>query len=262
MNIYQAPTRFVGKNTKYINSCASTNALAFEESLHTDVPEGFAWIAGHQTAGKGQRGNQWLAEPNQNLLLSYALKPPSDLLKYQFYLSKCIAIGLIKGIQNWAQIHVGHEIPAKIKWPNDIYIEDFKLGGILIESNFISGKWAFSIVGIGLNINQTVFEGLRACSLRQWSPTQNTIDISEVFNHISIAIEHAYDQFLNLQFSEIDAHYHKQLFRFQEWHTFQDNTRLFLGKIKEVDALGQIQIEQESGQKGYDIKEINFIFSD
>jgi BirA family biotin operon repressor/biotin-[acetyl-CoA-carboxylase] ligase len=262
LNNYQAPTRFVGKFTKYIESCASTNVLAFEESLTDDYPEGFAWVAGHQTAGKGQRGNQWQAEPNQNLLVSYVLKPSHELLPDQFFLSKCVALGVVRGIQNWSQTHVGHPIPVSIKWPNDIYLDDFKLGGILIESNLQSGKWAFSIVGIGLNINQTLFEGLRATSLRQWAPTQNLIDIPNVFNFISSGIEEYYEQFMQREFQLIDEHYHKNLFRLQEWHTFQDVSGHFLGKIIRVDAQGRIHIEFEGHTKGYDIKELNFIFSE
>jgi BirA family biotin operon repressor/biotin-[acetyl-CoA-carboxylase] ligase len=236
--------------------------LAFEESLTLNLPEGFAWIAGHQTAGKGQRGNKWLAEPNQNLLVSYVLKPPHELLSDQFYLSKCVALGVVEGVQNWAQQEVGHPIPVSIKWPNDIYIDEFKLGGILIESNFQSGKWAFAIIGIGLNINQTAFEGLRATSLRQWTPTQHVIDLSKVFDFISLGIENYYDQFTKQEFQLIDENYHKNLFRNQEWHTFRDRAGDFNGKILEVDAKGLIQIEVDGQVKGYDIKELNFIFSE
>ena len=166
MNKYQAPTRFVGKNTKYHETCASTNSLGFQEALEYQLPEGFAWIAGHQTAGKGQRGNQWLAEANQNLLVSYLLKPNHELLPSQFYLSKAIANGIVLGLQQWASNSLGERLPLEIKWPNDIYLEGRKLGGILIESNFQAGKWAFSIIGIGLNINQLSFAEDKAISLR------------------------------------------------------------------------------------------------
>ncbi|WP_395786153.1 biotin--[acetyl-CoA-carboxylase] ligase [Aquirufa sp.] len=262
MNNYQAPTRFVGKFTKFIKSCESTNTLAFEESINLDLPEGFAWIAGHQTAGKGQRGNHWTAEANKNLLVSYALKPPHELVTNQFYLSKCIALGVILGIQNWAQNYIGHHLRATIKWPNDIYLDEYKLGGILIENNFQSGKWSFAIIGIGINVNQSLFDGLRATSLRQFTPTQNVINISNVFDFISMGIEYYYDQFTKREFQLIDENYHKNLFRNQEWHTFRDAAGIFKGKILEVDAKGQIQIEVEGQTKGYDIKELNFIFSE
>jgi len=179
------------QKTKYLDCCESTNLLGFQEALNADVPEGFAWIAGQQTSGKGQRGNVWHAQANQNLLVSYLLKPDHKLLSSQFYLSKAAAIGIIQGIQNWATENLGETLPLAIKWPNDIYLDGHKLGGILIESNFQSGKWAYSILGLGLNINQMEFEGMRATSLRKWTQNPQSIDISTLFNYVSVGIEKA-----------------------------------------------------------------------
>jgi BirA family transcriptional regulator, biotin operon repressor / biotin---[acetyl-CoA-carboxylase] ligase len=240
--------------------CESTNAYGFQEAIASEINEGFAWIAGHQTAGKGQRGNQWHAEPNQNLLVSYLLKPAHDLLASQFYLSKAIANGILIGLQQWATNTMGEQLPLKIKWPNDIYLDGKKLGGILIESNFQSGKWAFSIIGIGLNINQLNFEGLRATSLRQWTQNPQAIDISEIYNYLSSGIENQYEEFTNKAFWAIDESYHTKLFRRGEWHTFEDKNGQFEGKIVQVNEQGLIEIEQNHGAEFYDIKELSFIF--
>ena len=115
MNNYHAPTRFVGKNSKYLDICPSTNSLAFSEALNEDLPEGFAWIAGHQTAGRGQRGNTWNAEPNQNLTLSFLLRPPHRLLDKQFYLSKAIANGILAGLEAWSRATQGESFNFEIK---------------------------------------------------------------------------------------------------------------------------------------------------
>jgi BirA family biotin operon repressor/biotin-[acetyl-CoA-carboxylase] ligase len=245
-----------------MNLCESTNAYGFQEAIANDINEGFAWIAGHQTAGKGQRGNQWHAEPNQNLLVSYLLKPDHDLLVSQFYLSKAIANGILIGLQQWATTTMGEQLPLKIKWPNDIYLDGKKLGGILIESNFQSGKWAFSIIGIGLNINQLNFEGLRAISLRQWTQNPQAIDISEIYNYLSRGIENQYEEFTNKAFLAIDESYHTKLFCRGEWHTFEDKNGQFEGKIVQVNEQGLIEIEQNHGTEFYDIKELSFIFKD
>ncbi|MEY4986795.1 MAG: Biotin--[acetyl-CoA-carboxylase] ligase [Bacteroidota bacterium] len=245
-----------------MNLCESTNAYGFQKAITSDINEGFAWIAAHQTAGKGQRGNQWHAEPNQNLLVSYLLKPDHDLLVSQFYLSKAIANGIVIGLQRWATSTMGEQLPLEIKWPNDIYLDGKKLGGILIESNFQAGKWAFSIVGIGLNINQLNFEGLRATSLRQWTKNPQAIDISEIYNYISSGIENQYIEFTNKAFLMIDETYHSQLFRRGEWHPFEDKNGQFNGKIVQVNEQGLIEIEQNHGTEIYDIKELSFIFKD
>ncbi|MFM7019761.1 MAG: biotin--[acetyl-CoA-carboxylase] ligase [Aquirufa sp.] len=262
MNNYQAPTRFVGKKTKYLECCESTNLLGFQEALNAEIPEGFAWIAGQQTAGKGQRGNVWHAQANQNLLVSYLLKPDHELLFAQFYLSKAVAIGIVQGLQNWATENLGETLPFTIKWPNDIYLDGQKLGGILIESNFQSGKWAFSILGLGLNINQMEFDGLRATSLRKWMQNPQSIDISTVFNYVSSGIEKSYQDFCNQAFAELDENYHRELFRLNQWHTFEDKNGPFEGKMLRVNEQGLIEIEKNDGLESYDIKELSFIFKD
>lgn len=262
MNNYQAPTRFIGKFSKYLDLCESTNALGFQEALSGNINEGFAWIAGHQTAGKGQRGNQWHAQPNQNLLVSFLLKPNHELLQTQFYLSKAVANGILTGLQQWSSRALGESLPLQIKWPNDIYLDGKKLGGILIESNFQAGKWAFSIVGIGLNINQLNFEGLRATSLRQWTQHPHSIDIAEIYGHISAGIEVQYEAFASQSFQAIDDTYHANLFRLGEWHSFEDKLGIFEGKILQVNEQGLVEIEQNLGTEFYDIKELSFIFKD
>lgn len=245
-----------------MDHCDSTNALGFQEALSGDFEEGFAWIAGHQSAGKGQRGNQWHAQPNQNLLVSFLLKPNHELLQAQFYLSKAIANGILIGLQQWASDNLGESLPLEIKWPNDIYLDGKKLGGILIESNFQAGKWAFSIVGIGLNINQLDFEGLRATSLRQWTQNPQTIDIADIYNHVAHGIENQYEAFTQKAYTFIDSTYHETLFRKEAWHSFEDKNGIFEGKIVRVNEQGLVEIERNLGTESYDIKELSFIFKD
>ena len=245
-----------------MDHCDSTNALGFQEALSGDFEEGFAWIAGHQSAGKGQRGNQWHAQPNQNLLVSFLLKPNHELLQAQFYLSKAIANVILIGLQQWASDNLGESLPLEIKWPNDIYLDGKKLGGILIESNFQAGKWAFSIVGIGLNINQLDFEGLRATSLRQWTQNPQTIDIADIYNHVAHGIENQYEAFTRKAYTFIDSTYHETLFRKEAWHSFEDKNGIFEGKIVRVNEQGLVEIERNLGTESYDIKELSFIFKD
>jgi BirA family biotin operon repressor/biotin-[acetyl-CoA-carboxylase] ligase len=262
LNNYQAPTRFIGKLTKYLDCCESTNLIGFQEATTQDLPEGYAWIAGQQTAGKGQRGNQWLTQANQNLLVSFLLKPSHDLLPFQFFLSKAIAIGIVQGLQSWSNASFGEDLPLEIKWPNDIYLAGQKMGGILIESNFQAGKWAFSIIGIGLNINQLEFQGLRATSIRKFLKNPQRIDLSEVFNYLSTGLEKSYDSFLTQSFQAIDETYHQLLFQKNTWHLYEDQNGQFEGKIVRVDDQGLIQIEKNHGVKNYEIKELSFIFKD
>jgi BirA family biotin operon repressor/biotin-[acetyl-CoA-carboxylase] ligase len=262
LNKYQAPTRFVGKNTKYLETCASTNSLGFQEALEYQLPDGFAWITGHQTDGKGQRGNKWVDQPNENLLVSYLLRPTMQPAANQFYLSKALSIGLLEGIQKWARNTLMDELPLKIKWPNDLYLEEQKLAGILIENNFLSGQWNFSIAGIGININQTEFANLRASSLKKWTHSPMQIDIREIFNSISAEIENYYEIFTSNQFDLLDQIYHLHLFQHQKLAQYEDETGVFLGKIIQVNPNGHLVLEKSNEIKVYDLKELSFIFSE
>ncbi|MHA8067048.1 biotin--[acetyl-CoA-carboxylase] ligase [Aquirufa sp. ROCK2-A2] len=262
MNKYHANTQFVGKKSKYLQTCSSTNLVAFEESSENTLEEGFAWIAGHQTSGRGQRGNTWEAKPGENLLVSYLLKPKAHLLENQFYLSKAVALGIIYGLQEWAKSSLGETIPLQIKWPNDIYLDNHKIGGVLIENNFQAGKWTFSIVGIGLNINQMEFPDLRANSLKKWIQNPFLINIEEIYQSISIGIEKYYSLFLAQSFEIIDLEYHRNLLRYQEWSTFEEKNIPFLGKIVQVNHQGLLLMQKESGIQTYDLKEIIFIFQE
>ncbi|MEY4309882.1 MAG: Biotin--[acetyl-CoA-carboxylase] ligase [Bacteroidota bacterium] len=260
MNNYHAPTRFVGKNSKYLDICPSTNSLAFSEALNCDLPEGFAWIAGHQTAGRGQRGNTWNAEPNQNLTLSYLLRPPHQLVEKQFYLSKAIANGILAGLEAWSRATQGENFNFEIKWPNDIYLDGIKMGGILIENNFQAGQWSFAIIGIGLNINQKHFGPIRGTSLRSYLHLSHEIPLEEIYKHISQGIEESYDLFLKRQFSTIDEIYHERLFRRGLWALYESENEKFEGKILGVNEQGLLEIEKEFTVESYDLKEISFIF--
>lgn len=260
MNNYHAPTRFVGKNSKYLDICPSTNSLAFSEALNEDLPEGFAWIAGHQTAGRGQRGNTWNAEPNQNLTFSLLLRPPHRLLDKQFYLSKAIANGILAGLEAWSRATQGENFNFEIKWPNDIYLDGVKMGGILIENNFQAGQWSFSIIGIGLNINQKHFENIRGTSLRSYLQLNQEIALTEIYAYLSQGIEESYQLFTSEAFSTIDEIYHERLFRRAQWALYEAANEQFEGKIIRVNEQGLLEMEKEFTVESYDLKEISFIF--
>lgn len=130
----------------------STNNYAMAQIQNGTAIHGAAYFAHQQTAGKGQRGKSWTTNPGESLILSVILQPnhlnPAD----SFFLSAAVANACYDFFKSYA----GTE--TKIKWPNDIYWRDRKTGGILIENVIRKDHWAYSIVGVGLNINQTEFD--------------------------------------------------------------------------------------------------------
>src|ERR1700730_10313043 len=134
-----------------LESVDSTNNYAMARIHEGMASDGLVCLARHQWAGKGQRGKTWLSEPGQNLIMSLVIEPTPLILTQQFLLSAAVALGIMDLIavlvkNGWS-----------IKWPNDIYWNDRKAAGILVESVIQGGNWRFAVAGIGMNLNQWSF---------------------------------------------------------------------------------------------------------
>ena len=137
-----------------LESVPSTNTWAkehAEELHHADIV-----LTHDQTAGRGQRGNSWEAEPGMNLTFSLCLEPSSILPSEQFLLSEAVALGVADAVAQALGLDTQQE-EITVKWPNDIYAGNRKIAGILIEHSIRGNRIAKSIAGIGLNVNQRLF---------------------------------------------------------------------------------------------------------
>ncbi|MCM1376949.1 MAG: biotin--[acetyl-CoA-carboxylase] ligase [Clostridium sp.] len=133
---------------KVFDSLDSTNTYLRENN--SDEEELTMIIARDQTAGRGQRGNSWESEPHKNLTFSFIYHPEGVHPRDQFAISEAVALAIVRVLRNL-------DIPAMVKWPNDIYVGDRKICGILIEHSVTVGKIMYTIAGAGLNVNQRVF---------------------------------------------------------------------------------------------------------
>lgn len=147
-------------------ACADSTStrMASEASLYA---HGDALATHTQTAGRGQRGNSWEAEPGKNLTFSLMLRPEGLRAADAFHLSMAVSVGIVKALRRL----LGAEVV--LKWPNDIYVGDRKLCGILIENSLTGPYVAQSIVGIGINVNQTEFT----------SPAPNPVSMAQLAGH-------------------------------------------------------------------------------
>jgi BirA family biotin operon repressor/biotin-[acetyl-CoA-carboxylase] ligase len=146
-----------------LESVDSTNNYAMARIHEGLASDGLVCLARRQWAGKGQRGKTWLSDPGQNLTMSLVIRPVSLNLSQQFLFSAAVALGILDFVQ-------AMEIRYwSIKWPNDIYWNDRKAAGILIESIIQGKNWSFAVVGVGMNLNQEFFpeEIPNAISLKQ-----------------------------------------------------------------------------------------------
>jgi BirA family transcriptional regulator, biotin operon repressor / biotin---[acetyl-CoA-carboxylase] ligase len=251
--IYRAKmNEIIGSFTIRIHETDSTNNYAAKQLLTKSLPEGVIFIAESQIDGRGQASNKWESEPFKNLTFSILLYPCFIEIIRQFEISKVISLGVTDFLKELTD-HVS------IKWPNDIYIGNGKVAGILIENSIKIDKISSCIVGIGLNINQLKFSGDARNPVSLSQITEKVYDLEESLSGLCHRIDARYRQLRNGEFRQIDEDYVEMLYRKGCWSRFSDKTGDFEGRIVGVDQIGQLQIETRSGKiNEYQFKEVIF----
>lgn len=250
--MYKIPanTLFTGKNLVFVPECPSTNTLAFELSQQSPVIEGTVVITDVQTAGKGQRGNTWEAEPYKNLTFSLILKPHFLAVNKQFYLNVVICLALKDYLQERTSATV------YIKWPNDVLVHEKKISGILIENQLQGTLISNSIVGIGFNMNQKQFSSPVATSLAL--VTGNDFDPGEELSAILGFIERRYLQLRQGEYQHLMDQYLAALYRRHKKAMFSSNGEIFEGEIENLDESGKLRIKTQVGIRAFGLKEVRF----
>jgi BirA family biotin operon repressor/biotin-[acetyl-CoA-carboxylase] ligase len=248
-----ANTNFTGKTIHFLPSCHSTNTVASELIRNQKAVNGLIVITNEQTAGRGQQGNTWLSAANLNLTFSVIFFPQQLSLRDAFYLNIVSSLAIAKTIEKF--------LPEKeifIKWPNDIYVGNKKVCGILIE-NTLKGESIRSIImGIGINVNQTTFELPSATSMLHESG--HPFSLQEVLNVLCAYIEEYYLKLNNGLKEELFSLYTSNMYAFNTLHAFQDADGDFVGYIRGIEENGTLLMEKASGlRKKYQFKEVRFI---
>jgi BirA family biotin operon repressor/biotin-[acetyl-CoA-carboxylase] ligase len=243
-------TLFISRHLVELEETDSTNAYAHRLFTNNKPFDGTAIVAKKQLAGKGQRGASWESEPNKNLTFSLILYPGFLEIKNCFQLSKAIALGITDYLNGTLGMNV------KIKWPNDIYCFNKKMGGILIENTLRGNFTSHAIVGIGLNINQGSFpKHLNATSI--FLETEAIHDLQEVFIQISNCIELRYMQLKSSTQNKISEDYLSLLYGLDSWKYFQSGNDKFKAKISGIAEDGKLILTLSSGiEKQFNIKEV------
>lgn len=167
-------------NTILLQETPSTNDY-IKRNAHI-LPSGTVIIAFKQTAGRGQKGNSWEAEPGKNATLSLLVKWPKIDVKDQFAISEAVSLAIVDELENYAQ-------GFKIKWPNDIYYGDRKIGGILIEHSLSDDGIEYTIAGVGVNINQQIFVSGAPNPISLLHITGKTYDMNVISDRLSDILE-------------------------------------------------------------------------
>lgn len=253
-------------NIHWLKMTDSTNLDAWRNK--DTEPDGTVWCAGYQTEGRGQRGSRWESRPGENLMFSILFKPESLRAQDQFALSQVCSLGVAEYLEDKG-------LAAKIKWPNDVYVGDRKICGMLIENVLSGGMVSVSIAGIGINLNQREFspELPNPTSVALESERKGNIlpvleperELPEVLGRIS----GMYSRLGREGAGCLDDLYESYLYRlgvpavFEEtsYFTGEKDERRFTGKILGVERkTARLIVEKEDGLKvKYYFKEIRFV---
>ncbi len=200
------------------------------------VQHGTAWFAYNQTAGKGQRGRQWHAMPGQNIMLSVALNTSGLLVSDQFFLLCAVALAAHDIFGKYA----GSE--TTVKWVNDIYWNDRKAGGILIENVLRGNNWQWAVAGMGININQTVFgdNAARAVSLKQI--TGKNFDVLTLAKELQTCVSTRFNQLLTNKAIVLDE-YNNILYKRGTSVRLKKENIVFNATIKKALPDGRLSVE-------------------
>ena len=251
-------TLFIGKNLLFLHEVESTNTYAMNLLRNVNVIEGTIVYTDNQTKGRGQRGTVWSSNIGQNIISSIILKPTFLSIENSFYLSKITALAIYDLLTD---ILTSSQYDIKIKWPNDILVNQQKIAGILIETNIANTAIKEVVIGIGFNVNQIRFDEFErfATSLRLL--TAHDFDRELILNLLCEKIEKWYLKLKQQKLVFIDDSYLAVLFGMNKTIPFNDSVgNRFEGKIIGVSNNGKLKIQlSNSVEKECDMKEVKFL---
>lgn len=236
------------ENIHFISETDSTNNLMWELLRKQKLPEGFVVHTDFQTAGKGQTGNSWESENGKNLMFSILLYPNQVPFEHLFYLSQVASMGIKNVLSTITE-------GISVKWPNDIYWNNKKLGGILIE-NSLQAASVKTVIGIGLNINQEIFRSNAPNPTSLQLITGQSFDREKLLQEICESIM---DLYQNSDPDTVRDAYAKCLYRKEGYHPYSTTHERFEAKINTVHPDGLLELEtKEKEIKTFYFKEVKF----
>ena len=242
-------TSQIGKQLFYYESCDSTNKIATQLVRQGAVQHGALIFTEFQTQGRGQQQKTWESASGDNLTFSLVLFP-NLAIKHFFRLNILVSLAVAEAMDNWVKDEI------KIKWPNDIFYQDHKLGGILIQNNLQGTRVKSSVVGIGINVNQIHFNYPRAISLT--NIRNQIINREELLNEILIRLESTWEELLTRDLTKLEREYSARLYGKGLRKTFEDNNGLFQGVITGVDEQGRLIIKTKNEPRYYNFHEVRY----
>ncbi|MEI6021146.1 MAG: biotin--[acetyl-CoA-carboxylase] ligase [Bacteroidota bacterium] len=248
-------TKIVGKKRIFLPEVDSTNSYAIKLLKNVKLEEGTLVFTDYQTQGRGQRGMVWNAEPASNLIFSFILKPSFLSPENYYYLYKIAALACYDTL---AKIIDTSQFDIKIKWPNDILVNQQKIGGILIENSFSENKLQWSIVGVGINVNQKMAaSGFNAVSMIDLNGLE--ADRNLIMDSFCEIFEAYYTQLMHADFEKMDALYFSHLLGTNEWCKVLYKGKEMRIKVARIHSNGlMVMVNEQAQEFEIDVKDITW----
>ncbi len=235
----------------------STNDEALRLIADGSAEEGLVLHTYKQTQGKGADKKRWESESGKNLTFSLVLRPRFLEPSQQFVLTEMVSLALFDV--------VGHRLGIEnlsIKWPNDLWFKDKKLAGVLVQNRIKGNQLDFSVIGVGLNVNQKKFfsDAPNPASLIQFSGKEE--NLINLLAELLERLENYYER-LKTNIKSLENLYLQKLYHIDNWAWYCDEAGLFTAKITGVDRYGRLLMtDRQGGLRVYGFKEVTFLFDE
>ena len=238
----------------YIEKCESTNAKLASLRNSETVTKELLIYTDYQTAGKGQGDNFWESKKGKNLICSYNLVNLGLKAHNQFYISVIVALSIVDLLSEF--------LPSddiQIKWPNDVYVGQKKIAGILIENVLIGDEIKESYIGIGLNVNQEKFESSAPNPISIIHFIEKESDIKKLLSAYLLKFDYYLNMLNNGELERLKSMYLDKLYRINVLCKYQINNEIIDGVIKGIDEFGFLSLMINGELKSFDIKQVIYL---
>jgi BirA family transcriptional regulator, biotin operon repressor / biotin---[acetyl-CoA-carboxylase] ligase len=243
----------IGTKIIFHENLPSTNDYAIQFLKDNKPTEGTVIRTSHQSDGRGQGSNKWESEKDKNLLLSIIVYPSFMPAGEQFFLSMAVSLGI-------CDLLSGYFSGISVKWPNDIYVNNDKIAGVLIENSVMGDCIEYSVIGTGLNVNQDKFISDAPNPVSMKNITGQVYDLEDVLQKLMECLDKRYKMLIAGEFDVIKNDYLRILYRKGIWSRYSDSRGEFEGRLSDVAGNGTLTVEKKGGEiKAYSFKEIEFI---
>jgi BirA family biotin operon repressor/biotin-[acetyl-CoA-carboxylase] ligase len=231
----------------------STNRLLHSLNEAEDLPSGSIILADFQTAGHGQAGNAWESEAGKNLTFSILFRPADVPAGRSFVISEMASLSVKYTLDEYLP-------DITVKWPNDVYCKDRKITGILIENTVVQSKISYSVIGIGINVNQTAFSGNAPNPVSMAQVTGRSYDRTDLMEDFRQQFARQSARVNNLCFDPIHRDYLQSVYRKGGYYRYADKDGPFEAKIDDIEPSGHLILARTDGSRSrYAFKEVTCI---